>query len=555
MSELRSIPLGQLVPSIHNTRTIRTDDPATRELAESIRASGLLQPVVCRPIGVDQFELLAGRRRYEAHKLIEAETILAIVRDLDDQQAIEVTVLENLQREDLTPIEESRAVRELLVAGCLAGEVADKMGKSVAWVTRRARLSQLSPDWLAILGDVGKDDGEQRKKVCDQLRGLGATVLELIASLPNSVQDKLLTYYMRNHWEVTQGITLGSCRRVLRSWTQNLADAPWDLKDTSFGPVCCHDCPNRSDREPDLFGDAGDSDEDSVSCLDENCFQRRRTAYYAAIKEKAERKLKQRVLTIGSGYGQDKASCDYTNWQVEEAEKDEPGAVPAIPTFGENAGQVIWVKLPDAQSGRDEPEEKREESLRSKRIGHMVSAVNEWLEQQPTCPPALCDPMRMLIVVIGIGCDLYDLEGIYDDPATFDELAEKGEQAVEFWNKVWSGLKEDLQLYHHAGSDDESCDKSEQKLDMTLHVLGLDKQDFIDKAELAFPDEKPKAKRKHVKGEDPDCSACYDARHNADCNCLKCCVNCEEKCGHEQICRKDDPLTEPKKTTKKGKRS
>jgi len=167
---LSRIAMELIVPSPHNPRTIRKDDPAVRELAQSIKGHGLLQPVVCRDTSLDgpmgyseRYELLAGRRRFEAHKLLGAETILAIVRDLSDQDAIEVTVLENLQREDLTPIEEARGVASMMAGGHSLDAIADKMGKSRSWVARRASVRHLLPelvtmaeahDWSAVRIDM-----------------------------------------------------------------------------------------------------------------------------------------------------------------------------------------------------------------------------------------------------------------------------------------------------------------------------------------------------------------------------------------------------------------
>ncbi len=133
----QSLPIASIQPSTRNPRT-RVDNIA--ELAETLRAHGLLQPVVVRRRGAT-YELIAGHRRIEAAKLIGWTEIAAVVRDETDDQAYILTLVENLQREDLTPKEEAAAV-EVLVRerGWSTRPVGEAVKRSAMYVSRRLRV-------------------------------------------------------------------------------------------------------------------------------------------------------------------------------------------------------------------------------------------------------------------------------------------------------------------------------------------------------------------------------------------------------------------------------
>lgn len=119
------------------------DAERLRELVESIKEKGVIQPIIVRPAG-GEFELIAGERRLRAAKALGARTLPAIVKNADDRQALELAIVENVQREDLNPIEEARAYRTLGEAFTLTQEeIAGKVGKSRAAVANAIRLLKL----------------------------------------------------------------------------------------------------------------------------------------------------------------------------------------------------------------------------------------------------------------------------------------------------------------------------------------------------------------------------------------------------------------------------
>jgi ParB family chromosome partitioning protein len=154
--ELQEIQLSQLRSSPHNPRHLRDDDPGLRELADSIAAVGVLQPLVVRALnkagGV--FEIVAGERRHRAAKLAGLESAPATVRELTDEQALEITVTENLQREDLSPLEEAQGFHQLLrLPGSDVAKVAARLGRSVRYVYDRLKLLSLTDEAQKLLND------------------------------------------------------------------------------------------------------------------------------------------------------------------------------------------------------------------------------------------------------------------------------------------------------------------------------------------------------------------------------------------------------------------
>ena len=140
----REIPIASIRPNPYQPRDA-FDEQALGALADSIREVGLLQPVLVRPAG-DGFELIAGERRWRAAQRVGLQAIPALVRETDDNTALEQALVENLQRDDLNPLEEAAAYQQLIEDFHLTHEqVASRMGKSRAAISNTLRLLQLPP--------------------------------------------------------------------------------------------------------------------------------------------------------------------------------------------------------------------------------------------------------------------------------------------------------------------------------------------------------------------------------------------------------------------------
>lgn len=144
-SQLRQLPIEQLQRGKYQPRT-QMDQPALEELAETIRAQGVIQPLLVRQIQGDRYEIIAGERRWRAAQLAGLATVPVVVREVSDRSAMAVALIENIQREDLNAIEEAAGLQRLLDDfGLTHQEIAEAVGRSRAAVSNLLRLLALHP--------------------------------------------------------------------------------------------------------------------------------------------------------------------------------------------------------------------------------------------------------------------------------------------------------------------------------------------------------------------------------------------------------------------------
>jgi ParB family transcriptional regulator, chromosome partitioning protein len=163
---LRTIPVDLLQRGQYQPR-VDIREESLEELAKSIRAQGVVQPIVVRPIGDggpnQRYEIIAGERRWRAAQMAGLQDIPAIIRDVADEDAIAMALIENIQREDLNPLEESRALDRLIREFELTHqEAADAVGRSRAAVSNLLRLQDLSPKVKPLLEGRELDMGHAR---------------------------------------------------------------------------------------------------------------------------------------------------------------------------------------------------------------------------------------------------------------------------------------------------------------------------------------------------------------------------------------------------------
>ena len=148
---LRQLRLEQLQRGKYQPR-VDFDETALTELADSIRSQGVMQPIVVRSIGNDRFEIVAGERRWRASQIASLDVIPAIVRDISDETAIAMALIENIQRENLNPLEEARALKRLQTEFALSQqEVATAVGKSRPVIANLLRLLSLEREVSEML--------------------------------------------------------------------------------------------------------------------------------------------------------------------------------------------------------------------------------------------------------------------------------------------------------------------------------------------------------------------------------------------------------------------
>ena len=182
------LPLSRMQAGKYQPRT-RMDEGALQELAASIRAQGLMQPILVREIGDDKYEIIAGERRFRAAKLAGLDEVPVLVKNVPDQTAAAMALIENIQREDLSPLEEADALKRLIDDFALTHQqAADAVGRSRASVSNLLRLTEL-PALIKKLLDEGKlEMGHAR----------------CLLTLPEREAESLALEAARNGWTVRE---------------------------------------------------------------------------------------------------------------------------------------------------------------------------------------------------------------------------------------------------------------------------------------------------------------------------------------------------------------
>lgn len=204
-SRIWHIPIENIQPNKEQPRK-RFEKDALDELAASIKEKGIIQPLLLKKIGTDKYEIIAGERRWRAAQKAELKDVPALVKDLNDQEVLELALIENIQRKDLNPIEEAEAYDLLMKRFDLTQqEMADRVGKDRATVANLLRLLQLTPEIrrMILTGEISQGQAkvllsltEKKDQVELALRvkaeNLSVRALEkLVAQKKRPVQPKI----------------------------------------------------------------------------------------------------------------------------------------------------------------------------------------------------------------------------------------------------------------------------------------------------------------------------------------------------------------------------
>lgn len=286
------LPLNLCKPAGLNHRK-RFNAAALAELADSIENVGVMQPVIARPIagakrGGALYEVIVGERRLRACELVakkrkehDIAVIPAIVRELSNFEARELATTENLQREDVHPLEEAEGYEDLLLRPIAGGEfhppraqgynveqLAARIGKSTGYVFKRLKLLALIPAAREAFFD-------------DKITN---SVAVLIARMPASVQPEATKKVLQG-W-AGDPLPFRQARELLeREFMLKLSSAPFKITDETLVPGAgnCKECPKRTGAAPDLFDDIKSAD----VCTDPACFAAKKDAHQARIVEQA----------------------------------------------------------------------------------------------------------------------------------------------------------------------------------------------------------------------------------------------------------------------------
>lgn len=253
------VPLAQLREAPANVRKA-FDTGKLADLADSIRARGILEPLVVRllsdvtgpgdPGGIRTYQIIAGARRFRAAQLAKLEVVPCILRDTPADQVTQDQLVENLQREDISPLEEAQGYAQLR-RHLAVDQIAAQVGKGVRYVYQRLQLLRLQTSALRAL-EAGK---------------LSAGVAEVIGRFPPDQQGA----FIRAHsWDARAlaGVTVAQARQWAEGRTVALSAAPWALEDGKLLPKAgpCSSCPKNSANEP------GADQRTRPGCLDPACY-------------------------------------------------------------------------------------------------------------------------------------------------------------------------------------------------------------------------------------------------------------------------------------------
>ena len=352
-----SIPLAHVYPSPTNPRK-HFDAARLADLTESVKKLGVLEPVLVRPYSRpndrNAFELVAGERRYRAAKAAGLEYIPAISRELSDAETLEIQVVENVQREDLHPLEEADGYHSLLA--CQHGdghaytveEIAAKVGKSASYVYQRLKLSALT--------------GKSREAFeCGHFGAAHALLLARIAdpkeqdeAFVQIVEDGLMDIASARHF-------------IQRRYMHGMAKPPFDVTAIYFPKtgaqpigVPCGECPKRSLNQPALFEDMAAGD----FCTDTACYEAKTLA---AVEVEAEKKRAKghavltgeaaaKVVTawgdVKGGYVKDDAYC-YEAKDPEKYSKALAGLKVQVTLIANPHRPGEWVKAYEKKAALD----------------------------------------------------------------------------------------------------------------------------------------------------------------------------------------------------------
>lgn len=294
--EYRELPISQLVESITNPRK-RYQQSSLEDLAQSFRSRGVLEPLLVRPIEPERFEIVAGSRRYWAARIAELETVPARVREMTDAEALEVQCIENLQREDIHPLEEAqgfRALLELPDQPYNVARIAERAGKPPGYVLGRLKLTELIADiadaFLAdnltighalLIAKLPPLQQQEPSKPRSDPPGSAAHRQRCSCRYARSsyaMHSKCRAFLGRRRGD---GVRIKLDSALLAAWIESnllldLQTATFDRADSSLVPKAgsCCDCLKRTGANSLLFPESPHD-----ACLDGACYQSKVAAH------------------------------------------------------------------------------------------------------------------------------------------------------------------------------------------------------------------------------------------------------------------------------------
>ncbi len=332
------IPLTAITPSPTNPRK-HFDQAALKELADNILAQGIVQPIVVRPLAktnldTKKYEIVAGERRWRASKIAGLAHVPAIVRDLSDVAVLEIQITENLQRQDLDPLEEAAGYKQLMALKKInTDQLAELIGKSRSYVYTRTKLNDLCPEARTAL-EKGELDAS-RALLIARIGHHDNQRQALKAAIKKDYQGDMMSYRELHH-------------HIQQNYMLALKAAPFDPKDEKLVPKAgsCAVCPKRAGNQPELFQDIKGAD----VCTDPKCFTAKRDAHWhnvrcdAIAKGKTVISGKDARQIFPSRHDEERAGAGYTT--LTQTSYDDPKNRKVRDIIGKDSKDIELVQNP-----------------------------------------------------------------------------------------------------------------------------------------------------------------------------------------------------------------
>lgn len=345
------VELSHIHPSDSNPRKT-FDEAGIADLAKSMEEVGLIQAITVRPATDGKgYEIISGERRFRAARLLQWKTIQASIRDVTDEQMLEIQIIENLQREDVSPMEEAKAFKTLLNRESLDW-LCSRIHKSKKYVTDRLKLNDLVEDAHPYV-----HAGE-----------LPLTHAIMISKLPEQEQTKCIERCMEDDWTTDKmicSLTTNQLKEFIEDELMvDLDKACFDLDDAELIAAAgsCATCPKRTGNQNLLFQEITEEDK----CTDAGCFQSKVKAHVdKTVKETKEKLGKGNVLT-GEKVAHSSHAVKVKGVVVDYSEKEPKGknhtaiVITKTDNFNkENLGKVVYIKNDVIEGKKLEKEEKK----------------------------------------------------------------------------------------------------------------------------------------------------------------------------------------------------
>jgi len=454
----------KIVKSPYQTRKVNPESDYIKELAESIKANGLLQPILVRAIGTAGYELIAGECRLTACRRAGLRPIPCMLKEMDDIEAETATNVENLQRKDLTPMEEADGIVSLIGRGKKPEEVARMLGVSEKFVYRRRVMARIVPVWRAFV---------ETHKCC------GPEFIERIARLPKQVAEKIIAEASQD-LSVQQG-DVAALEDIIIALERSLKGCPWAERH----PEWCAACTKRSDatQDKDLFGDAEPvAQNEEPKCLDPECWKLKTTLFVR--EQKTELKHEYGAVLTATGT----AAYNFA------PQKSKTNSVPVIVTDGPSMGAVRWAPPPKPAEEKKEPKLTEQDIRKAAHWEAVAKAIYKltWGSKlgKNTFRPRIKTLAGLAIVY---GCEDYERE-LGEIPAEQFEKNHTMDSADSAAKNLWVGIRSQIETWRTAheliaNNTERTSSEREQRYKEALaleRILDLDPEETEKRADWIY---------------------------------------------------------------------